>query len=177
MLRAVLLSSSTMTLRGLFLGAALPIILVNLGSGCAAMFNDQSPVIPVQVSPPGARVYVDGLYVAQAPTQIRLNTANPHMVQVAAEGYEPQTIHIHPHTSGGYIVLDCLLLLALIVPGIIALAVDGGSGYWKVFDFDQLTVQLQPLGARPPPPPPSPLPPPASFPPSAPAPGPAPSTY
>ena len=143
------------------------------------MFNEPAPAIPVHVSPAGARIYVDGLYVAQAPSYVRLTAANPHVVQIAADGYEAQTVQVTSQANGGYIVLDCLLILALIVPGIIALAVDGGSGAWKTLDIQGLSVQLQPT-ARPAPtrPPVAPTPAPAQVPAApqqgvAPAPAPA----
>lgn len=137
--------------RRLLVGVSLAVILVNLGAGCGAMFNEPAPAIPVHVSPAGARIYVDGVYVAQAPSYVRLTAANPHVVQVAADGYEAQTIQVNSQANGGYIILDCLLILALIVPGIIALAVDGGTGAWRTLDVQSLSVQLQP-SARPAPP-------------------------
>jgi hypothetical protein len=137
--------------RRLLLGVLLAVIVVNLGTGCGAMFNEPAPAIPVHVTPPGARIYVDGLYVAQAPSYVRLTAANPHVVQVAADGYEAQTIQVTSQANGGYIILDCLLILALIVPGIIALAVDGGTGAWRTLDVQALSIQLQPA-ARPAPP-------------------------
>ena len=141
--------------RRLLLGVSLAVVLVNLGAGCGAMFNEPAPAIPVHVRPAGARIYVDGVYVAQAPSYVRLTAANPHVVQIAADGYEAQTLQINSQANGGYIVLDCLLILALIVPGIIALAVDGGSGAWKTLDVQAVSVQLQPT-AKPAPPPPGP---------------------
>jgi hypothetical protein len=164
-------------LRRLILAVSLPLILVNLTSGCGAMLNEVAPAFPVHVTPPDARIYVDGLYVGKGLTYIRLAAANPHAVQVAANGYEPQTIQIESRASGGFIVMDCLLLLLLIVPGIIALAVDGGSGSWRVLEIQQLSVELQPIAtakpARPAPPGPAsvPAPPPESSPPAAAPPG------
>ena len=148
--------------RRLLLGVALAVIVVNLGAGCGAMFNEPAPAIPVHTNPAGARIYVDGAYVAQAPSYVRLTAANSHLVQIAADGYDAQSIQVTSQANGGYIILDCLLILALIVPGIIALGVDGGSGAWKTLDVQALSIQLRPT-AKPAPtkPPVSPAPAPA----------------
>ena len=150
--------------RRLLLGVALAVIVVNLGTGCGAMFNEPAPAIPVHTNPAGARIYVDGAYVAQTPSYVRLTAASSHLVQIAADGYDAQSIQITSQANGGYIILDCLLILALIVPGIIALAVDGGSGAWKTLDVQALSIQLQPTAK------PAPIKPPVS---PAPAPAPA----
>jgi hypothetical protein len=139
----------------LLLGLVLSIGLVNIGAGCGAMFNETTAVVQIDVIPPGARVSVDGLYVAQAPTQIQMPSARSHVVDIDADGYQRQTARIESRPSAGYIVLDCLLLI-FIIPGVVALLVDGLTGNWRVLDADRLAVRMHPL---PPLPPPMPRPP------------------
>ena len=126
------------------LGAALSIVVLNLGSGCGAMFNDKTTIVHVQAMPPGARVMVDGLYVAQAPGNVSVTTANPHSIDVEADGYQRQSTHIESNANGGYIALDCILLVFLVVPGIIALVVDGATGDWRTLDRNYVSTALIP---------------------------------
>jgi hypothetical protein len=132
----------------LFLGIALSIVVLNLGSGCGAMFNSTTKVVPIRVAPQGARIYVDGLYVAQSPTSVVLNNATSHSIDLEADGYQRQSTHVESRPAAGFIVLDCVLLVFLIVPGIIALVVDGSTGDWKTADVDAISASLTPaLGA------------------------------
>ena len=132
------------TLRRVFFAVALPIVVVNVGAGCGAMFNQETAVVPIQVNPSGARVYVDGQLVGQAPLNVRMSNKAPHTIDVEADGYERQTTHVDSQVSGGYILADCIFLVFLIIPGIIALAIDGGTGDWKVIDRNHLEFGLHP---------------------------------
>jgi PEGA domain len=125
-----------------FLGIVLSLAVVNVG--CGAMFNESTKLVPVYVTPAGARISVDGLYVAQAPGSVELTSAESHSIDIEANGYEKQHTNIESRTSAGYVVLDCVLLVFFVVPGVIALVVDGATGDWKVLDTDRLSVQLNP---------------------------------
>jgi hypothetical protein len=133
-----------------FLGIVLSLAVVNVG--CGAMFNNSTTLVRVNVAPTGARVYVDGLYVAQAPGEVDLTNSESHSIELDANGYERQGTRIESQTSAGYVVLDCVLLVFFIVPGIIALVVDGSTGDWKVLDTDHITARL--ARSQPPQPPP-----------------------
>jgi hypothetical protein len=128
----------------LLLGAALSLVVLDLGAGCGAMFNGSTTVVPVNASPRGARVYVDGLYVAQAPGNLVLSNANPHTIDIDADGYQKQSMHVDARTNGGYVALDCLLLVFGILPGIIALVVDGSTGDWRNLDTTGISAALTP---------------------------------
>jgi hypothetical protein len=137
---------------------ALPVVLGTLTTGCGAMFNQGHAVVPVQVNPPGARVYVDGQYFGPAPLNVPLSTTTPHTIDIQADGYERQTTQIDSHVNGGYVVLDCVLLVFLVVPGIIALVVDGSTGDWRVPDRNYMSFSLNRARIQPAAPPPAPAP-------------------
>ncbi len=141
---------------------ALSIAIANMSSGCGAIFNERRAVIPVRVNPPGARIYVDGLFVGAAPLTIMLDQRFAHTVDIDADGFERQSTRIESNAGGGYILGDCALLLFLIVPGIIALVVDASADSWNVLTRNQLSVGMAPArtyqpapfpGYRPPEPP------------------------
>jgi hypothetical protein len=124
-------------------GIGLSLALVTLNTSCGALFNTSVATVPVSVSPSvKARIFVDGTLAGEAPVNVRLTTSDVHTVTVEADGYERQTVRIGSHAGGGYIAADCILLVAFLVPGIIALAVDGGSGDWNVLDPDQVFFRL-----------------------------------
>jgi hypothetical protein len=166
-IRAVILAvkKSTCTFQQL-VGAVLSAAVINLSTGCGAMFNDKNTVVPVRVAPDiTARVYVDGRYIGESPVSVELTSAESHTIDIEAEGYERQTTRIESRADAGYIILDCVLLVAFVIPGIIAIAVDAGSGDWKVLQMKQVSAQLAPArttapkvappSAPPPEPPPS----------------------
>lgn len=128
-----------------FLQIALPVIIGSLGTGCGAMFNQEAAVVPIYVNPPGAKVYVDGQFVGPAPTNVSMPNKTPHTITVEADGYERQTTQIDSHVNGGFVVLDCLFLVALVVPGLIALVVDGSTGDWRALDRDSMSFALVPV--------------------------------
>lgn len=128
----------------LLLGAALSLVVLDLGAGCGAMFNGSTTVVPVNASPQGASVTVDGRYVAQAPGTIILDNASSHTVDIDAAGYQKQTTRVESKTNGGFVALDCLLLIFGILPGVIALIVDGSTGDWKNLDTTGISAALTP---------------------------------
>lgn len=131
---------------------ALSVALVTANAGCGALFNNSISTVPVSVSPAiKARIFVDGTLVGESPVNVRLTSADSHIVSVEGDGYERQTVRVDSHAGGGYIAADCVLLIFFLVPGIIALAVDGGSGDWKVLDPDEISFRLPASRASPPP--------------------------
>jgi hypothetical protein len=160
----------------LLVGVALSVVVLDLGAGCGAMFNDSTVAVPVNVSPQGTRISVDGLYVAQAPGVVTLTNANPHTIDLEADGYQRQSARLESRPAAGYIVLDCLLLVLLVVPGIIAIVVDASTGDWRTIDGPQVSAALVPATGYPAPyggslwnPPPAGVPPAWNPPPRAPA--------
>jgi hypothetical protein len=133
----------------LLLGAALSVVVLDLGAGCGAMFNSSTVGVPVNVAPQGARISVDGLYVAQAPGVVALTNASSHTVDLDADGYQRQSARLESRPDGGYVALDCLLLVLLIVPGIVALIVDASTGDWKTLDNPQISAALVPAAGYP----------------------------
>lgn len=107
------------------------------------MFNTHEVAVPITVAPSTkAKVYVDGRYVGEAPLTVNLSSAASHTIDIEADGYARQSTRVESRTSGGYVALDCVLLIFFIVPGVIALAVDASGGHWNVLQEQQLSLQL-----------------------------------
>ena len=66
-----------------------------------------------------------------------------HIITVRAPGYDEQSVQIFPDIQGGYVALDCVLLIAFVIPGVVALVVDGASGAWNAARPDIVHVELQ----------------------------------
>ena len=85
-------------------------------SGCGAMFGSGTARVN---GPPTARI--DG-----SPLPATVSTKTPHQIEFE-DGHR---CVVESHASGGFVALDIVLLVALVVPGVIALAVDGSTGDW-----------------------------------------------
>jgi hypothetical protein len=144
--RKVLFSKVFQAVHHFCRATALLIIMAHLSMGCGAMLNDRKVKIPVETTPPGARVYLDGIHIGVSPISVEVEQRKSHVVEVDADGYTKQTAQLEPSVDSTFIVLDCLLLILVIVPGVVALAVDGGTGDWKVIDNSPLSIVLTPAG-------------------------------
>ena len=105
-------------------------------TGCAALFNQKEVVTPVQSSPDGAKVYVDGGYVGISPVKVKLNTANNHTVMFEKEGYEKQTYFVNKTVGVGWVVLD-------VFGGFIPVIVDAATGSWYELSDKNVNVVLE----------------------------------
>jgi len=115
--------------------------VAGLMTRCGAMFSGSTTAIPVKTNPEGAKVYLNGEYVGKSPQVLSVKSKEKHMVDVEADGYTRRTVTIEPEVNGGYIALDCLLLLLFVIPGVIALVVDSGGG-WHEAKPDNLGIRL-----------------------------------
>lgn len=85
-------------------------------SGCGAMFGSTT----ARVSGPGS-ARIDG---SRLPATVSTRTS--HQIEFE-DGHR---CVVESHVSGGFVTLDIVLLVFLLVPGVIALAVDGSTGDW-----------------------------------------------
>jgi hypothetical protein len=148
------------------------VFVITTTTGCGAIFNGSTTLVPINSLPPRSKVYVDGHYVGEAPTAVEVRSKQSHQVEIEAAGYEREVFQLEPEVGAGYVLLDCLLLVLAVVPGVIAIVVDAASGDWNNTTPDYVAARLDP--ARPTAPPPSappefpapgtPLPPPAPTP-------------
>ena len=78
-----------------------------------------------QGTPEGAKVYLNGNYISDAPCNVRVNKnvkSGINKIEIKAEGYETQTINMTRKVSIGYVVADA------VCTGWIGLIVDFATG-------------------------------------------------
>jgi hypothetical protein len=114
-----------------------------VGGGCGAIFHGSTDTVAVTSNVDRATVHVDGAAVSQTPGHVEVSSSHPHTVSVRAPGYREASATINTEVGAGWVVLDCLWLVVGVVPGVIALVVDGASGDWKEADTERVHLQLE----------------------------------
>ncbi len=105
-------------------------------TGCAALFGDKTQVVTVRTVPEGRTVYYHGIAVNDGDTitvrkkfkepEVNIGSKDrPHFVEL---DYEPDL----------WLIGDGVLLLFFVVPGLVALGVDFGTGSWRDLDEHQV---------------------------------------
>jgi hypothetical protein len=124
--------------------AGIAAVVANLASGCGTMIGEHPAIVSVSSNPPGARLFLDGVYAGNAPTNLPLETNVGHTVEAEAPGYERKSVRVDSGVHAGYVVMDCLWLIAVVVPGIVALVVDTGTGGWRTLDTSSIVFNMRP---------------------------------
>lgn len=134
-------------------------------TGCGTLFAPGPDTIPVESSPSGAKVYLDGQHVGQTPMMVTVDrSANTGNIRVEKPGYAPSAVQ-RSKRFNTIAILNCA--------GLIWWVVDLATGNHQMFDTTPVLVNLTPeAGATQPAPPAAPAPAPTPVPP-APAPPPA----
>ena len=114
---------------------SLSVVLV-FSTGCAAIFGSSQKPFDFTTEPPGADVYIDGQRMGVTPFTVILSNNDPVTVTFKKEGYAEVTCMLQPKTGAGWVVGDALLLVFYIIPGLVAFAVDAGTGSWSQIPVD-----------------------------------------
>lgn len=66
-------------------------------SSCATFFGDTTRKVQINSEPPGANIYVNGVFYAKTPGQLLLPTAgySSHKIVVSKEGFESSDVYIN----------------------------------------------------------------------------------
>ena len=110
----------------------LSVLLVNLlclSSGCAIVFRGASQVVTIRTNPPGQTVRINGEEVSdgQAITVYKqfeapmIDVGGPNRPIPVPLSYDPDPL----------LIGDAVLLIAFVIPGLVALGVDFGTGCWR----------------------------------------------
>ena len=110
-------------------------------SGCASIFANHTPVIPVATNPPGAVVYVNGVPAGQTPTVVQLDSRQPANIQIYLPGFQPVQMWRQKSISGWFWVN------ILFWPGFL---VDLATGKYDRYDNNGIAVGLTPMAGPPP---------------------------
>lgn len=94
-------------------------------SGCATILGGSRSTSRVkQGTPPNARVFYNGEFIGEAPTNVKIHKSAKQgnsYIEVKAEGYETSKISMTRKASAGFIILDICF-------GILPLGVDFVTG-------------------------------------------------
>jgi hypothetical protein len=97
------------------------VLLMGLMSGCCTIMNGRHQDIGMSSAPPGAKVYVDSVYVGTTPVVVPIKRNATHVVRLEKDGYEPYDATLTHKVSGwvwGNIAFG----------GLIGLGVDAAAG-------------------------------------------------
>jgi PEGA domain len=130
--------------------AILILTITTLFSGCATIFNPAKQKVTIGANVPGAKVYIDGVFRGETPLTVKVPKKKDLVLEVRKEGYKSKPITVDTSVGIGWVLFDIVFLvpgilnLLLLIPGVIALAVDGATGNWRSLDNDKIDVTLVP---------------------------------
>ena len=111
--------------KSILLLLATVVVISLLLQGCATILGGSKDASRVNNgTPPGAKVYYNGNYIGEAPTNVKVpKNAKPgnSKIEIKADGYETTTINMTRKISVGYTILD-------ILTGVIWLGIDFATG-------------------------------------------------
>ena len=116
------------------LGLGLGIVVLLFG--CATLFNDKNPAVSFMSQPEAAKIYVNGSYMGETPTAVKLKTDKDYTIEFRKEGYPTKTYFLNNKVGAGWIVLD-------ILGGLIPIIVDAATGAWYEFTEENVIVILE----------------------------------
>lgn len=107
-------------------------------SGCAALLHGTSQTIRVTTQPAGETIYYQGIAVRDGEMVTvqkhfeppRLNVGTPERPVMADVKFDPDPL----------LIADAVLLVFFVVPGLVALGVDFGTGAWRKLDDPQPVI-------------------------------------
>jgi uncharacterized protein YceK len=104
-----------------FTNVLLVFFLLSLLSGCATIVHGTTQDINITTDPSGADLNVDGSEHYKSPAKITMKRKEDHMIEVAMEGYQKETVNIKSVISGA-------VAGNILAGGIIGWGVDAASG-------------------------------------------------
>ncbi|MDF1667276.1 MAG: PEGA domain-containing protein [Planctomycetota bacterium] len=111
-------------------------------TGCATILTGTHQKISVDSNPKGAIVATDGHTRARTPAVVSLTRWHSGDIVVSKEGYHPKHIVMH-RTLNPYALLDLPWFLLGVVPGIVAVGVDIGTGAIWEYNPEMIYADLE----------------------------------
>lgn len=118
-------------------------------TGCAAILKGDYDTIEVLSDPAEAEVLVDGVHGGTTPGGVKVLSREAHELVLRSPGHRDQSVFLEPDLHEGYLALDLVLLLPGIIPGVVALIVDGSTGSWYTSEPAEISAVLIPEGPAP----------------------------
>jgi hypothetical protein len=111
-------------------------------TGCATIMSAGPDHIPVSTNPPGASVFVDGVFVGQTPTIVSMDPKlNRGVIHIEAPGFMPINIERYKTIDGWFWANICWGFLPMIV--------DIATGEYQAFDNTPIALGMTPAGYYP----------------------------
>jgi hypothetical protein len=117
-------------------------------AGCATIVRGTEQEIRVDCDVKEATITLDGVPVAAGP--ILVKRGDSHVLRATAEGYEPATVALDPHVSGGWAFAETVLGVAgFAAYGLgelvtfVPLLVDSLDGAIESFDEEEVHLHLK----------------------------------
>ena len=111
------------------------VAFLNLATGCCAILNGTSQTIRVVTNPEGKTVEYEGMKLKDGDTfTLQKHFHNPQFNVGTDRRPIMYDLHYDPDP---WLIGDGVLLLFFIIPGVIALGVDFGTGAWRTVDNPQ----------------------------------------
>jgi hypothetical protein len=126
----------TPCLRLKILPCVLLVLLAFSSTGCATMFRGRSEQVTVRTDPSGRTIYYQGRSVGHGESlHVRKEFETPQFQLHGSGGAVPLEYNPDPWLIG-----DAAFLLLGIIPGVIALGIDIGTGAWRNLADEQVVI-------------------------------------
>ncbi len=110
-------------------------------TGCATIKHGTNQSVPIDSSPSGAKVYVDGQYQGDTPTKIKLSRSHEHRVGLSMGGHELGLYEFKPTFS--YDVLYNFALMPGVFAGFLVDSLTGGLYELSLESIDHQMVKQE----------------------------------
>jgi hypothetical protein len=111
--------------------------LMGLASGCCTIIHGAHQDVGMSSAPPGAKVYVDSVYVGTTPVVVAIKRSQTHVVRLEKPGYESFDTTL-THSVSGWVWGN------LAFGGLIGLGVDAATGSLYNIYPEQISGTLEP---------------------------------
>jgi hypothetical protein len=116
-------------------------IAVFIFNGCATILQGSSQKVSFSSEPSGAKVYVNGQFMGNAPLELKLEVKHSYAIEFRKEGYESKTVQITNSVGAGWVVVDVLF-------GLVPVIVDAATESWYSLDQDHVNGALEQQQAK-----------------------------
>ncbi len=113
---------------------ALLSVLVPYFTGCAAIVNGSSQQVRIHTRPEGKTFYYDRVKYND---RDHITVHKEYMVSKVNVGTEQRPLDVQlQYNPDAWLIGDCAFLLIGLIPGVVALGIDFGTGTWR--DYEEI---------------------------------------
>lgn len=105
------------------------IVLTTFQIGCATIMKEEWEEIPIETTPPGAKVTISNGLVCHTPCHLEFERGKSYELKIDKEGYKPETLRLNGKSIDNWVWGNLVFLIGLPV----GVVIDFYTGY--AFDF------------------------------------------